>query len=450
MTKQTNNLTQGNVYKTLIVFAVPFLLANFAQALYGAIDMAVVGWFSNAAGLSAVSTGTQVIQIITSVISGLSMGGTILIGQYCGARQEKDTIETISTMLSLFAIAAVIFTGIMLFATKGIVSVLQTPAEAIEQANHYVLICSSGIIFIFGYNALSAMLRGFGDSKSPLIFICIASVVNIILDLVFVGGLNMGAKGAALATIIAQAISVIIAICYLKYKKFVFEFKLKNFRIYKDKVQKLFKFGLPVSLQESTLSLSFLFITAIVNKLGVIASAAIGVIAKFEGFAMLPATAFCGAISAIAAQNIGAGQPERAKKSLNASILLSFICSLFFFIWAQISPESIMAIFKSDAEVTIAGAQYLRSFSVDFLLVAFGFTLNGFLNGCGKTTFAMATGMLASLIIRVPLAYMFSIWFPDNLIGIGWAAPIATAISVTISLLYIKSGRWKKSTVLKN
>lgn len=448
MTRQTNNLTEGNVYKTLIAFAVPFLLANFAQALYGGIDMAIVGWFSNAAGLSAVSTGTQVIQIITSVISGLSMGGTILIGQYCGARQDKDTTQTISTMLSLFAIAAVVFTGIMLFATNGIVSLLQTPPEAVEQACQYVFICSCGIIFIFAYNALSAMLRGFGDSKSPLIFICVATVVNIVLDLIFVGGLHMGPMGAAIATVIAQAVSVVIAICYLKRKKFIFEFKLKNFRIHKDKAQKLFRFGLPVSLQESTLSLSFLFITAIVNNLGVVASAAIGVISKFELFAMLPATAFCGAISAIAAQNIGANRPERAKKSLNASVLLAFICSLFFFVWAQISPESIMSIFKADAQVTVAGAQYLRSFSVDFLLVAFGFTLNGFLNGCGKTTFAMITGMLASLVIRVPLAYLFVLWFPDSLFGLGWAAPIATAISVTISLIYIKTGRWKKSSVL--
>ncbi|MFR1708626.1 MAG: MATE family efflux transporter [Clostridium sp.] len=449
MKDNRNNLTEGNIYRTLILFAIPFIMANFIQALYGAIDMAVVGWFSNAAGISAVSIGTQIMQIVNSLISGLAIGGTILIGQYWGGRKEKDTVETISTMLTLFCIFAVIFTLIMFLVATPILRVLKTPSEAFLSAKQYVLICSCGIVFIFGYNSLSSMLRGLGDSKSPLIFISIACITNIVLDLIFVGVFKLGASGAALATIIAQGVSMGSAIIYLTRREFIFKFKLSNFKIYKNKAYQIFKLGLPVSLQETLLNVSFLFIAAIVNNLGVITSAAVGIAGKFEAFAMLPASAFSGAISSIAAQNIGANKPERAKKSLNISVGLAFICSLVFFAWAQIFPTSIMTIFKADKEVALAGAQYLKSFSFDFMLVAFGFSINGFLNGCGCTTFAMINGIAASMLIRVPLAYVLSKVIPESLIGIGAAAPIATFISVIISIVYIKRGSWKSQCIVE-
>lgn len=309
----SSNLTEGSIGRRLITFAIPYLIANFVQALYGAVDMAVVGWFANSAGISAVSVGSQVMQIVTSMVSGLTMGGTILIAQYFGAKLEKDTKETISTMLTMFAAAGVGFTAVMFLCAPWVLSLLQTPPEAFEQALSYVRIASCGILFIFGYNAISAMLRGLGDSKSPLLFISIACLTNIALDLLMVGGMGMGPAGAALATILSQAVSMCLAILYLTRRDFIFDFKLQSFHMYKDKALKLLKIGLPVSLQESMVSVSFLFIAAIVNSLGVITSAAVGIAGKFTNFAMLPATAFSGAISALTAQNMGAGQPDRAK-----------------------------------------------------------------------------------------------------------------------------------------
>ncbi len=443
----SSNLTEGSIGRRLITFAIPYLIANFVQALYGAVNMAVVGWFANSAGISAVSVGSQVMQIVTSMVSGLTMGGTILIAQYFGAKLEKDTKETISTMLTMFAAAGVGFTAVMFLCAPWVLSLLQTPPEAFEQALSYVRIASCGILFIFGYNAISAMLRGLGDSKSPLLFISIACLTNIALDLLMVGGMGMGPAGAALATILSQAVSMCLAILYLTRRDFIFDFKLQSFRMYKDKALKLLKIGLPVSLQESMVSVSFLFIAAIVNSLGVITSAAVGIAGKFTNFAMLPATAFSGAISALTAQNMGAGQPDRAKKSLLIAISMALGCGFFFFLWVQLVPQSVLHIFKADPQVTAAGIAYMRTFSIDYLLVAFVFCMNGFFNGCGRTVFSMANGLFSTLMVRVPLAYFLSRYIPGSLSGIGLAAPLASSTSLIFGLIYLKMGRWKQFQV---
>lgn len=325
------SLTEGNVYRTLVTFAIPFLLANFIQALYGAVDMAVIGWFSDAAGIAAVSVGTQIMQSLNSLITGLTLGGTILIAQYLGAGQEEAVRETIGTTLTLFALAAAVFTAVMLLFTTPLLRLLQTPEPAMGEAVRYVAVASCGIFFIFGYNALGAVMRGVGDSKSPLLFIAVACCINIVLDLFFVGGLGMGAGGAALATILSQGVSMALAVLYLGRKGFIFSFRLGNFRIRRDKALRLLRLGLPVSLQETMVTISFLFIAAIVNSLGVTAAAAVGVAGKFESFAMLPANAFSGALASLTAQNMGANRPDRARQSLYASIGMAFACSLFFF-----------------------------------------------------------------------------------------------------------------------
>lgn len=438
------SLTEGNVYRTLITFAIPFLLANFIQALYGAVDMAVIGWFSDAAGIAAVSVGTQIMQSLNSLITGLTLGGTILIAQYLGAGQKEAVRETIGTTLTLFALAAVAFTAVMLLFTTPLLRLLQTPEPAMEEAVRYVAVASCGIFFIFGYNALGAVMRGVGDSKSPLLFIAVACCTNIVLDLLFVGGMGMGAGGAALATILSQGVSMILAILYLGRKDFIFSFRLRNFRIRRDKALRLLRLGLPVSLQETMVTLSFLFIAAIVNSLGVTAAAAVGVAGKFEGFAMLPANAFSGALASLTAQNMGANRPDRARQSLYASIGMAFVCSLFFFAWAQLAPDTIMHLFKADEAVTIGGGQYLRAFSYDFMLVAFVFCFGGFFNGCGCTGFTMLCGILSSLAIRLPLSYVFTLLFPDNLSGIGASVPIASFFQIIVYALFMRSGRWKR------
>ncbi len=444
-----NHLTEGGITSTLIRFALPYLAANFLQALYGAADLLIIGWFCNSAAVSAVSTGTQITQIILSLVSGLTMGGTILIAQHVGADQIKEAEDTISTMLTLFGVISLIMTVVMLLAASPLLWLMQTPNAAFGYALDYVLVASAGTIFVVGYNAVSAILRGLGDSKHPLIFVAVACACNIVLDLIAVGALKMGPGGAALATIISQGLSLIIAVIYLKRRDFLFDFKLRSFHLHKNKALQLVKVGIPVSLQDTTVHISFMFIAAIVNTMGVTASAAVGICGRFDAFAMLPPMAFSGAISALAAQNIGAGQPERAKKTLHRSILLSVACSVVFFTWAQLAPESIMNLFQFDPEVTAAGAQYLRTFSVDFLLVAFVFCFNGFFNGCGCTRYTMVNGIVTTLFIRVPLAFLFSVWMPDALYGIGLAAPVASVIGLILHLIVIRTPIWRRAGLVE-
>lgn len=442
-----NRLTEGGITSTLIRFAMPYLAASLLQALYGAVDLLIIGWFCNSAAVSAVSTGTQISQIVLSLVSGLTMCGTILIAQYVGANKVQEAVDTISTMLTLFGVISLIMTVVMLLAASPLLSLLQTPKEAFGYALDYVLVSSAGTIFVIGYNAISAMLRGLGDSKHPLVFVAIACVCNIVLDLIAVGVMGMGPGGAALATIISQGLSLIIAVIYLMRHDFIFDFKPKSFHIHKARALQLVKLGIPVSLQDTTVHISFMFIAAIVNAMGVTASAAVGICGRFDAFAMLPPMAFSGAISALAAQNIGAGQPERAKKTLHRSILLSFICSLVFFAWAQLAPGSIMNLFQFDPDVTAAGIQYLRTFSIDFLMVSFVFCYNGFFNGCGCTRYTMINGILSTLAIRVPLAFLFSNWMPDSLYGIGLAAPIASVIGLILHMIMMRTPIWRQAGI---
>ena len=442
-----NRLTEGGITSTLIRFAMPYLAASLLQALYGAVDLLIIGWFCNSAAVSAVSTGTQISQIVLSLVSGLTMGGTILIAQYVGANKVQEAVDTISTLLTLFGVISLIMTVVMLLAASPLLSLLQTPKEAFGYALDYVLVSSAGTIFVIGYNAISAMLRGLGDSKHPLVFVAIACVCNIVLDLIAVGVMGMGPGGAALATIISQGLSLIIAVIYLMRHDFIFDFKPKSFHVHKARALQLVKLGIPVSLQDTTVHISFMFIAAIVNAMGVTASAAVGICGRFDAFAMLPPMAFSGAISALAAQNIGAGQPERAKKTLHRSILLSFVCSLVFFAWAQLAPGSIMNLFQFDPDVTAAGIQYLRTFSIDFLMVSFVFCYNGFFNGCGCTRYTMINGILSTLAIRVPLAFLFSNWMPDSLYGIGLAAPIASVIGLILHMIMMRTPIWRRAGI---
>lgn len=446
--KNTNTLTEGNITSSMLRFAIPYLLANLLQALYGAADTLIVGQFSDAAGLSAVSIGSQAMQFLTSIIIGLTMGGTILIGRYLGANQQKEIKETIGTMFTLFALLAAGFTLLFLLLAKPVVLSMKTPVEAVDQAVSYVYICTIGIIFIFGYNALSAVLRGLGDSKNPLIFVAVACVCNIFLDLLFVGGFRMGAAGAALATVLAQAISMLLAILLLKKGNFIFDFKRKSFKIYKNKLKSLLHIGLPIALQDSLVIFSFLIITAIVNDMGgVVASATIGVTNKVNSFTLLPPGAFSAAIAAMVAQNMGASKPDRAKKCTIVGIFISLIFGIASFVLLQIAPQFVMGMFTPDTMVIQAGAEFLKAFSIDCVLVCFVFCMNGFFNGCGHTSFTMLNTLLPSFLIRVPVAYLFSKLTGATLFEIGFAAPIASVASVVMGLVYFKMGRWKKPKI---
>ncbi len=442
------SLTEGKIAPQLIRFAIPYLSANLLQALYGAVDTIVVGYFTSPAGLSATAIGSQFMFLINGIIIGLSMGGTILIARYFGAGKDNDIKETIGTMFTFFSIVSLILTLFMFASVRPLVSLLQTPKEAVPQTIGYLFISSAGIPFMFAYNALSAMFRGFGDSKSPLIFVAIASVCNVFGDLLCVAVFKMGAPGAALATILSQGLSAALAVRYIKKQKFHFDFKLNSFRIQKEKLKNLVYIGLPVSIQMSMATVSFMFIMATVSVMGgVAASAAIGITSKINAFTMLPPIAFSAAISAMVSQNMGAGRPKRALRCLHVGITVTLIFGVASFALLQISPHSVIKIFTPNAELIGTTSQYLRSFSIDCILVCFVFCLNGFFNGCGHTRFSMVNNLMAAFLIRVPATWLLSKIPGASLFSVGFATPLSSLLSITVGILYLRSGKWRKLTL---
>lgn len=435
--KNENLLTEGNVFRVLLSFSVPFLIANVIQALYGAVDLMVIGWYCPPESVAAVSTGTQVTQIITSMVSGLTLGGTILVGKYTGMRDEKRTERTIGTTLSVFAIVALVLTLVMLLLRVPVLEALKTPVASFDMAKQYVTICFCGIFFICGYNAISAILRGYGDSKRPMYFAALSCVLNIIGDVVFVKYMGMGVAGTALATVGSQAVSMVCSIIYLNRRKFIFTFRLKNFKIYPELARELAVVGIPISFQECMVRLSFLYLTSVTNRLGVSAAAAVGIASKYDVFAMLPATSLASALAAITAQNYGAGKLKRAGQSLAAGIGFAFLASSLFFLWAQISPQTMIGVFNSDPAIIEAGIPFFRSCSYDYLAVSFVFCLNGYMNGRSKTVFTMVSCCFGALALRMPLIWLAYTYCPENLAVIGAIAPAVSGFMAAYTMVFV-------------
>ena len=451
MKKQSveNNLTEGNVVLQLIIFALPFMLSNFIQALYNVADMLIVGRFVGAEGISGVNIGGQVTLIITNIVVGLSVGGTVVIGQYLGSGDRKKMEECVKTLITFLFITAIIVTVVMMLLADVFLKLLQTPPEAYQQAKSYLNITLLGTIFIFGYNGFSAILRGLGDSKRPLIFVTIACFVNVVLDLILVGAFNMEAAGAALATIISQAISMFACIIYIKRSDLGFDFKLSSFRMYKERLLVMMKVGIPVSVQNVIVNFSFLVLTAIANGMGVSASAAVGIVGKYNGFAILPAIAVGSSVSAMVAQNMGAGMIDRAKKTFHTGFILSFSITLVVFIVTQLFPEQIISLFGEDNPQMISdGVDYLRTFSFDYLLVPAAFCLNGLITGAGHTMISSISGIMSSIGFRIPFAILMGVTFKKGMLGLGIAAPLATLATTIFVFIYYLSGKWKVSTVV--
>ena len=452
MSSTQRDFTQGPIARGMVAFSMPFLLSNILQALYGAVDMIVVGRFSDpdpavcTSILSGVNIGSQITHLVAMMVSGLTVSGTVMVGQYIGAKKPKDASETVGTMFTLMGIVGVALMAVMMLLTGPLLRLLQTPPEAFEHAKEYLTICLSGTLFIFGYNAISSIQRGLGDSIRPLIFVGVACAVNIVLDLWLVKGLGMGAAGAAWATVIAQAISLVLAAWYLSRSRFIFDFRPRSFRIKKEKMAMMVRLGIPSSVQSIIVNISFLVMTALVNTLGgVTASAAVGVVGKFNSFAILPAVAMSSSVSAFAAQNIGAGKLDRARKSLNVGMILAFCISALVFAAVQLFPEAVISVFNQDPETIARGKEYMFTFSFDYLLVPIQFCLNGLVMGAGHTRFTLLSSSLSSLLLRIPVAILFGSVLGWGLTGVGLAGPAATVAGVALTAWFVVSGRWQKN-----
>lgn len=357
------DLTKGSVPKVLLQFAVPFLIANVLQALYGGADLFVVGRYDDAASVAGVAIGSQVMQTITGIILGLTTGTTILIAMGTGAKDDKKVANTIGTSVYFFALTGIILTAVMVLLHEKIATIMHTPEEAMADTLHYILICSIGIPFIMGYNVVCGILRGLGDSKSPLYFVAIACVINIVLDFLLVGGLGMRAAGAAIATVASQGVSFFAALWFLHRRGFHFEFGWRNIRLNGALSKRIVMLGAPIALQDALVNVSFLIITVIVNQMGVIASASLGVVEKIIVFAMLPPTAVASAVATMTAQNYGAGLVARMRRCLWSGISMALVFGLSVCLYSQFLPETLTSIFTNDPAVVEMAAGYLRGYT---------------------------------------------------------------------------------------
>lgn len=433
--KEKSDFTQGNILNKLIMFMMPILGALVLQAAYGAVDLLVVGRFGTTAGLSAVSTGSQILNLVTFVIVQLAMGITVLIARYIGEKNTGQIGELLGGGITIFTLLSIVLFVIMVFLANPLAVLMQAPREALSLTTVYVRICGGGIFFIVAYNVLAAIFRGLGDSKSPLIFVAISCIVNIIGDVVLVAGLNLDAAGAAIATVAAQAVSVFLAIILLKKKNFGFNISKKDLKISRQ-CKRFLKVGLPLALQELLTQLSFLALCAFINKLGLEASSGYGVACKIVSFAMLVPSALMQSMASFVSQNVGAGKVRRARKSMLTGMGIGLIVGIIVFIGVWNFGEVLTSVFTKEPIVIQKGAEYLRGFAPETILTAILFSMVGFFNGYERTVWVMFQGLTQTLLVRLPLAYFMSIQPDASLTKIGLAAPIATCFGIVLNVIF--------------
>ncbi len=447
--KVRQDLTHGSVGKQLIKFSIPFLLSNLLQAFYSVADMIIVGRLCGTHGITGVNIGSQINILVTGAAFGLAVGGTVLIAQYGGAKKFDEQRKTIGTLFTAYMILAVICTAVMLLLGDTLLKLLNTPEVAYTEAFNYYMICMSGLVFMFAYNVISAILRGMGDSKRPLYFVLIATIVNIIFDVILVGPFKMGAAGAAIATVGAQALSVVLSLIYLAKNHFFVGYRKSDFKIDGAKMKMLLKLGLPSSVQQVVVSFSFLTLTALVNSLpnADIASACQGIGGKVNSFAILPALAMSSAVSSMAGQNIGAGDAKRAKKTMLTGMGIAFAISMVVFVIVQLFPQQIISLFDTNEEVLKVGADYMRFIALDYIFVPFVFCMNGLAIGAGYTNFALFNACFSSILVRVPFAYLIVNLTNLGFNGIGLATGLASAASIVVGAIFVASGKWKNPKI---
>ena len=448
MRSEKNDFTQGSILKKLAAFMLPILGALVLQAAYGAVDLLVVGRFGSTIGLSAVSTGSQVLNLVTFVVTQLAMGVTVLIAWYLGEKKPELIGSVIGGAAVVFTLLSAVLFVVMVGFARSISVLMQAPAEAVALTASYVRICGSGIFFIVAYNLLAAVFRGLGDSKSPLLFVLVACVVNIIGDLVLVAGFHLDAAGAAIATVAAQAVSVVCAVVILLKKKLPFTIRKSDFRLNLQS-RKFLSIGLPLALQEFLTQLSFLALCAFVNRLGLEASSGYGVACKIVNFAMLIPSSLMQSMASFVSQNMGAGNPKRAKKAMftGIGIGLAFGCAMFALVFFR--GDLLSNVFTTDAAVIQNAFAYLKGFAPETLATAVLFSMVGYFNGSDKTVWVMVQGLVQTLLVRLPMAYIMSIQPNANLTMIGLAAPTSTVVGIVLNVCFFLAleRRSKKAAV---
>lgn len=428
------NLTTGSVLKTLLGFSLPFLLSYFLQTLYGMADLFIIGQFNGVESTTAVSIGSQVMHMLTVMIVGLAMGATVMIGQAVGAGEKEKASRAVGNTATLFFVLSLAATAILLAAVQGIVNVMSTPKEAVAGTTAYLTICFLGIPFITAYNIISSIFRGMGDSKSPMYFVAVACAVNIGLDYLFIGVLGLGAAGAALGTTLSQTVSVLIAFLVIRKRRTGLTLTKKVFRPHRETMGRILRIGIPISMQDGFIQISFIVITIIANRRGLSDAAAVGIVEKIIGILFLVPSSMLQSVSALAAQNVGAGKHDRARRTLFYAAALSFLWGMLAVALMQWDAERFVGLFAEDAAVLRLGGQYMRGYVWDAALAGIHFCFSGYFCAYGLSGISFIHNSISIVCVRIPFAYLASRYFADTLFPMGLASTAGSGISVLICI----------------
>ena len=446
------NLTTGSVFKNVVLFSLPYLLSYFLQTLYGMADLFIIGQFEGVASTTAVSIGSQVMHMLTVMIVGLSMGTTVSVGQAIGAGNRKQAARDVGNTIVLFMAVSVSLMAVLLMLVHPIVSAMSTPVEAVNGTIAYLTICFIGIPFIIAYNIISSIFRGMGDSKSPMYFIAVACAANIVLDYIFMGCLHLGPAGAALGTTVSQAISVAVSLIAIIRRKSIV-LRKDDLRPLRPVMGKILKIGIPIAVQDGLIQIAFIVITVIVNHRGLNEAAAVGIVEKVISFLFLVPSSMLSTVSALGAQNIGAGKPERAVQTLRYAVMIAVGFGMIVSIIVQFTAEPIVSLFTDPstadgASVVRFGAQYIRGYIFDCIFAGIHFSFSGYFCACGKSGLSFLHNIIAIVLVRIPGVYLTSKLFPYTLFPMGLATAAGSLLSVVICVIAFTIIRRKDTKLL--
>ena len=441
------NLTTGSVFKNIVIFSLPYFLSYFLQTLYGLADLFIIGQYEGIASTTAVSVGSQVMHMLTVMIVGLAMGTTVSIGRAVGAGDKKRVSACVGNTVTLFMLVSLVLTAALILLVRPIVSVMSTPSEAVEGTVSYLVICFAGIPLITAYNIISSIFRGMGDSKSPMYFIAVACAVNIALDYLFMGAMGLGPAGAALGTTLAQAVSVAVALIAIRRRRSITLSK-SDLRPRSGVMSQILSIGVPVALQDGLIQVAFILITVIANRRGLTDAAAVGIVEKFISFVFLVPSSMLSTVSALGAQNLGAGKPERARQTLWYSIAVAAGFGVLVSILIQFIAEPVVGLFTRDEAVITAGGPYLRGYIFDCLFAGVHFCFSGYFCACGRSMISFIHNISGVALVRVPGAYLMSKMFPATLLPMGLATAAGSVLQVLICLAAYRIIRGKEARPL--
>ena len=429
------DLTQGSILGNIMTFSLPYIFAYFLQILYGLADLFVIGRYCDVDSTTAVSNGAQVMYLVTCVVIGLAMGTTVKTAHAIGAKDNRRAAQIIGNTATMFlGLSLVLAVGLLAF-RNGIVSLMDTPMEAVMGTRDYLTVCFIGIPFIMAYNIIASIFRGLGDSKSPMYFVAVACVVNIILDFFFIGYCGWGAMGAALGTTLSQMASVGFALFAIRRHKEVFDVHRHDFKPRWDVISGILKIGFPIAMQDGFIQIAFIVITVIANGRGLYDAAAVGIVEKFIGLVFIVPSAMLSTVSAIASQNIGAMQVSRAQRTMWYAMGITTTYGIIVAIVLQFIPDLAVRIFSDDAQVVSMGGEYLRGYVWDCVFAGLHFCFSGFFTACGYSIISFAHNFLSIICARIPLVYLASEAYPETLYPMGLATCLGSVLSVVICIV---------------